>query len=105
MKIGTFKSLADYAVGKPVLFQTQLPDSGHILDSAIVFGHKQAELNLTVVYDAGDKMVTHTLIALCVGWEHDDVREYEFVGKTHTKKFTSTIQPMYLFTAPRIDKD
>lgn len=104
MKLGIFLARGEYIVGKPMVFEAQLPDSCHIIDSRIRLGHKTAELKLTVVHDTDDKIVPMTLIALALGQEHDDVREYEFVGKTETFKFTSEIESHYLFTAPREDK-
>jgi hypothetical protein len=102
MKIGTFSTRADYEAAEPIEFEpVQMPDNGHIVDAKIILGHKSAQLHLNVVHDVNDKLVPMTMIALLLGQEHEDVREYEFVQKVRTHKFTSEVPAYYLFTAPR----
>lgn len=101
MKIELFSTRADYEHTKPITFEVALPDNAHILDTNIVLGHKSAQLHLRVVRDAKDGLVPMKLLALLLGQEHDDVREYEFVQKVPTTKFTSVVPSYYLFTAPR----
>jgi len=101
MKIGSFSGRADYEINEPIEFEVQVPDAGHIVDAKIVLGHKTAQLHLNVVHDTNDKLVPMKLLALLLGQEHDDVREYEFVQKARTSKFTSEVPSHYLFTAPR----
>jgi hypothetical protein len=103
MKIGSFSGRADYdaGAGKPLVFAVEMPDEGHILDTKIVLGHKTAHLHLTIVHTTADVLKPVKLLGLLLGQEHDDVREYEFVQRTRTYKFTSEVPPYYLFTAPR----
>lgn len=102
MKIGSFSGRGDYESDRPIEFTSvMLPDNGHIVDVKIVLGHKSAQIHLNVVHDVNDKLVPMTLLALLLNQEHDDVREYEFVQRTRTHKFTSEVAPYYVFVAPR----
>lgn len=101
MKIGSFSGRGDYAADKPIVFDISIPEAGHIVDANIVLGHKTAQLHLRVVHANDDEIVPLKMLALLNGQEHAEVREYEFVQRAITTKFTSAVPPYYLFTAPR----